>query len=90
MQRYKIRFFFEHGGDCFWGGDEATVEKYGYPIDPADLPIPRELAERCSGMAERWWIAADKENGLVFNEDVAGLLEQVRAALGDGFEVVEG
>lgn len=91
MQRYKIRFFFEHGGDCFWGGDAAAVESYGYPISPADLPLPAELAAQCSAMATQWWIAAsaNSEGSFPTREETVRLIERVRDALGDGFEVID-
>lgn len=90
MQRYKIRFFFEHGGDCFWGGDEASTDTYGYPIAPTDLPLPTELAEECSAMAEQWWLAAAGEDATFpTRAETVRLIERVREALGEGFEVID-
>jgi len=91
MQRYKIRFFFEYGGDCFWGGDAAAVERYGYPIAPTDLPLPAELAAQCSAMAEQWWLAAsvNSEGSFPSREETVRLIERVRDALGDEFEIID-
>lgn len=90
MQRYKIRFFFEYGGDCFWGGDDATVERYGYPIEPTDLPLPAELAEECSAIAKRWDLAAAGEDATFpTRAETVKLIERVREALGEGFDVID-
>ncbi len=88
LTSYKIRFFFDWGGDCFWGGDDTTNEQYGYPIAPSDLPLPDELASHCVAMAQRW-IGLDGKNDSDFRGDASKLLKQIRRALGKSFEVVD-
>lgn len=43
MEKYVLRFWFEHGGICIWGKNEAAKEKYGYSIENYELPISEEL-----------------------------------------------
>ncbi|MFZ6846546.1 hypothetical protein [Undibacterium sp. RuTC16W] len=38
---YVVRYFFDPGsGICLWAKNEATREKFGYPIDHWTLPLP--------------------------------------------------
>jgi hypothetical protein len=90
MQRYKIRFFFDWSGDCLWSGDEVTDERYGYPIFPADLPLPDELIQQCKLMATRWIARGCGNKDRAFKADATHLLDQIRLHLGGQFEVVEG
>ena len=43
MAKYLLLFWFEHGGICIWGKNEATKEKYGYAIESNELPLSKEL-----------------------------------------------
>ncbi len=43
---YRIRFQFSYStGTCFWPENNAARERYGYPIEPDELPLtPRTIA----------------------------------------------
>jgi hypothetical protein len=41
-KKYQIRFFFEYGGPCLWGANEFTIDNFGYPIKPEQLPLSQE------------------------------------------------
>jgi hypothetical protein len=40
---YVLRFVFEWGGTCLWAANDEARERFGYPVDLAQLPIPEEL-----------------------------------------------
>jgi hypothetical protein len=38
--RYRLRYRFDHGaGCCLWGDDTATTERFGYAVEPENLPL---------------------------------------------------
>jgi len=43
MEKYQLRFYFEHGGICIWGMNDSAKEKYGYAIETSVLPISDSL-----------------------------------------------
>lgn len=40
---YLLRFFFEYGGPCLWAANDEARERFGYPVELSDLPIPEDL-----------------------------------------------
>jgi hypothetical protein len=45
--RYLLRYLFDPGaGCCLWVGDDATCERFDYPVDHAALPLTRTTQAR--------------------------------------------
>ncbi len=59
--KYKLRFWFEHGGICLWSMNDEAREKYGYPIKNEKLPLSRDLVDELN--------ALEKEYGTYLNWD---------------------
>jgi hypothetical protein len=58
---YKLKYWFEHGGICVWGVNEAAKEKYGYAIKTASLPISDSLIETLNKLEEEFHSYLDWE-----------------------------
>jgi len=43
MEKYKLSFWFEHGGGYLWGKSKETQDKYGYCVNALKLPISSDL-----------------------------------------------
>ena len=41
------------------GGDDYTIEKYGYPVDNLKLPVSRELINDLNSMEEEYLTSFD-------------------------------
>jgi len=41
--KYKLKYWFEHGGGCLWSKNEEASAKYGYPVVLERLPISEKL-----------------------------------------------
>ncbi len=61
MDKYKIRFWCEHGGGCLWAVDANTNEKFDYCISYENLPISINLVNKLE------WL--DKEYSTYLNWD---------------------
>jgi len=96
--KYRISFWFEWGGECFWAADEKTQEKYDIPIDPEKLPLSPETVARARELGAwhdtslNWASPLDpgpwrQEECDRFNAAVKELFEVVSAELGDEFDV---
>lgn len=53
---YKIEFFYEYGGVMFWAHNNNSEFKFGDPINPYDLPISKESADKFEKYSEIWEI----------------------------------
>ena len=53
---YKIEFFYEYGGVMFWALNNNSEFKFGDPINPYDLPISKESADKFEKYCEIWEI----------------------------------
>jgi hypothetical protein len=53
---YKITFYYEYGGVMFWAHNNNSELKFGDPINPYDLPISKESAEKFEKYCEIWEI----------------------------------
>ncbi len=99
MSTYRIRFWFEHGGICLWGMNEATKEKYGYAIENNELPLSETLIEVLNDLEIQYskslnwespldmapWTKADREK---FREGTNVAYSLLVEALGSDFEVI--
>jgi hypothetical protein len=45
IPRFKLRYFFEWGGDCLWAANDTAMEKFGYPVFLDDLPLTDETRQ---------------------------------------------
>jgi len=95
---YVLRFFFDYGGTCLWAANDAARERFGYPVDPADLPIADELRSALTRACGRFDTSLDwnnppgpspwsKQEWEQFKRAADELLDQLRAALSAEFEV---
>lgn len=53
---YKIEFFYEYGGEMFWARNNNSLFRFGSPINPYDLPISKESADKFEKYYEIWEI----------------------------------
>ena len=42
MEKYEIKLWFEHGGECLWASNEKARQKFFCAINPDDLPISEQ------------------------------------------------
>jgi hypothetical protein len=97
--RYKIRFWFEWRGGCFWSANKEALERFGYPICPERLPLSPETVARAKELgawhdtALNWDYPPDpgpwrQEECDRFNSAAKEFFEVVSEELGDEFELV--
>jgi hypothetical protein len=96
--KYKISFWFEWGGQCFWAADERTRKEYGYAINPQRLPLSPWIAALAEELGA-WhdtslnWASPPnpgpwrQEEYDLFNAVVKRFFEVVRKELGNDFEI---
>jgi len=53
---YRIEFFYEYGSEMFWSRNFNSCIRFGSPIDPYDLPLSREIANKFKKFCEIWII----------------------------------
>ena len=99
MARYALRYFFDAGsGICLWAGCAAARERFGYPVEPRHLPLPRATRERIAELVDwfdhsvDWEYPAgpplwDDAEQARFNRAAGHLLAVIRAQLGPDFDV---
>lgn len=71
-EKYIIKVWFEHGGVCLWGMNQAAKEKYNYPIAPELLPISEETKAIANSMNKAYRTAYDWNDfskGTVWTEE---------------------
>lgn len=54
MQKYKLKYWFEHGGTCVWGANNEAKEQYGYNIENNLLPISELLVMELGLLEEEY------------------------------------
>ncbi|NMC06389.1 MAG: hypothetical protein GYA24_14325 [Candidatus Lokiarchaeota archaeon] len=98
---YKIRFFFDAGsGTCFWSGNDAARERFGYFIDPYSLPLDittrQEVLDVITAYDEAFnWddpgsaSPIDPTVEVAINARSDAMLQRVREQLGEAFDVVD-
>ena len=101
VSTYKLRFFFDAGsGTCFWSGNAAAREKFGYFIDPITLPLDAETLQEVIDVinaydnAFNWddpgsFPPIDPSMEAAINASGDAMLRHVRANLSDEFDVVD-
>lgn len=101
MSKYRLRYFFDPGaGVCLWAANDAARERFDYPVDARDLPLPENTWWKV------WYVCAwfdtsidwdyppnpspwNREERERFNAEAQKLLTLVREQLGPEFEVVD-
>lgn len=98
--KYRIRFFYEYSSpSCLWAADESTNKKYGYRINPIDLPLSKhslELIDRlcnCFDTSLNWnspsdpgpWTAEETNR---FNQASEQLFKTIKFELGVDYELI--
>jgi hypothetical protein len=98
MNKFRIRFFFEYGGGCLWGGDERTIEEYGYPIKLEILPLKKSTLDHLKKLETlfqsslNWDDPASvspwsKEESIAFKNQAEQVLISLKAELHEKFEI---
>ena len=95
---YVLRFFFDYGGVCLWAANDAARQRFGYPVELADLPVPDDLRVALRAACELFDTSLDwddpagpspwsREQYEAFEKQTNQLLTRLRAALGSDFEI---
>jgi len=98
---YRFRFFFDTGsGICLWCDNDAARERFGYPVELGDLPLPETIRRRCyfviawydtfmnwerSPESSIWWPREEA----TFNAAAQELLALLRESLQPDFEIMD-
>lgn len=97
--RFVLRFFFDAGaGICFWAGNDAANERFGYAVDAADLPLTEETRAAVDALIVRFDESVDwndpmsagpwsRDEELEFAAAARDVLARVRHELGENFDV---
>ena len=99
MAPSKIRFFFEWQCTPFWSGNDDTTKRFGYSIQPENLPLSPEIINSSYELANWHDGALNKdyppdpspwrqEECDRFNAAVNQLFASISAELGEDFELV--
>ena len=99
MSKYEIRFFFEWGGYCLWSANEQAHNKYGYSIDPSELPLSKKTLEHIKKMGSWHHTALDwddpggpspwtQEEWERFWKENKKLREIIKSELGEDFDLI--
>ena len=97
---YRIRYWFDWGGGCFWGVNDAARAQFGYAIDPEQLPLSERTIKRANELIEwhyqalNWAYPPDpgpwrQEECDRFNQAAQELFNVVSQQLGEQFEVID-
>ena len=97
----RLRFAFEAGaGVCLWAANDDAQARFGLAVEQADLPLDGALRQTGEALIERFdtsldwtdpagptpWTAGEAD---AFESAASAWLADLRAALGDGFEIVD-
>lgn len=99
QRKYKLSFWFEHGGACIWGADHYTSDKLGYNIDPNSLPLSDALKEKIDRMEDEFGTILDwsdpgagyvctDEHKQDFCKRANEVYEEIKEQLGPEYEVI--
>lgn len=98
---YKARFFFDAGaGTALWSDNDATRDRFDYPIMLPDLPISAALRAELERLVEQYDTSIDwdyppdptpwpAEQCTQFTKDVRGALKWLRVELREQWEILD-
>jgi hypothetical protein len=101
MAKYRLRYYFDAGaGVCLWAANDAARERFGYPIDAKELPLPENTWRRVLHLCYWYdtcidwayppdpspWDAAERDR---FCADAQKSLAILREQLRPEFEIVD-
>ena len=101
IEKYKINFFFEWGGDYLWPDSEDSFTKKRFdcdPIDPRELGIPQPIIDALDSLSEEYQTSLDWEyppdpspwtfeHFLDFEDRTAGAFKKLIESLKDTCEI---
>lgn len=59
MEQYRLKFWFEHGGNCIWASNDKANAEYGYAINSNSLPISNELVSLLNSLENEFYTYLD-------------------------------
>lgn len=99
--RFTARFLFDAGsGVCLWAADDATRNRFGYPIDHEALGLPPDLSAAV-GRLIAWYDEAfdwddpgnprpwDEEDSRRFDAAATDVLVRIRSELGGAWTILD-
>lgn len=97
---YRLRFFMEWHASCLWQANDAARRRFGFEVDPNELPLSRATRDEIWRLSEwhdtslNWDYPPDpgpwrEEECARFNAAARALLAAIRAELGSDYEVVD-
>ena len=98
--RYRLKTGFDGGsGHLLWAANDAARERWDYPVDHFDLPLPMSLARHVQSLVDRYDLdhpdvgretrPLNPTEFAEFREDYLMTLDELRAALGPAYVVEE-
>jgi hypothetical protein len=96
--RYRMRAFFDAGsGTLLWSANDAARQRWDYPVDHFDLPVPLALARRIETLVDQYddgfpdtgvtVRAFTPEEVTEFRAAYRDVLSELRLALGSAYEI---
>jgi hypothetical protein len=98
---YRARFFFDAGaGTSLWSANDATRERFDYPIELELLPVSDKLRAELTRLVEEYDKSIDwdyppdpspwsAEQRAEFNNAVRGAVKWLRVELRDDWDIVD-
>jgi hypothetical protein len=94
--RFRFRALFDVGsGALLWSANDAARERWDYPVDHFDLPVPLDLALRVQALLDRYdldhpdgyVLPVDPEEERRFRAAYGATLLALRQVLGPAYEI---
>ncbi len=54
VDKYKLKFWFEHGGICIWAANNKAEQQYNLAIENDALPISQELITLLNSLEDEY------------------------------------
>jgi hypothetical protein len=99
LNKYVLKFWFEHGGTCLWSANQSAVNKFGYAIDNETLPISARLVTELNALEDEYHTYLDwndppspspwtQEQKQGFIDRANATYQKLLSELGEEFELI--
>jgi hypothetical protein len=99
MERFLLKYWFEHGGICLWSVNQNAKERFGYAIINEELPISKVLVNELYTLEDEYhsylnwddppaaspWTAKQKKD---FINRATNVYHKLLFELDDEFEII--